>query len=86
MFTHLLSTEQRSALVQVLAFLAKADGEFSSDEVEFIDAVSRQLGIQKQPVVDGVEVKDLAEILAPVQTDQAKIILLRTNHQQSWFD
>ncbi len=69
MFENLLNESDREVLVKTLASLAAIDGQVTSEEVEYVNFVSKSLNVTVDNVFDSITDKSLAEILAPLDSE-----------------
>jgi uncharacterized tellurite resistance protein B-like protein len=76
MFENLLNESDREVLVKTLASLAAIDGQVTSEEVEYVNFVSKSLNVTVDNVFDSIKDKSLAEILAPLDSEGSKKIVL----------
>jgi uncharacterized tellurite resistance protein B-like protein len=66
MFVESMSREEKAALLGALGYLASADGEFSHEEVSFLEVMASVLGLEASKVLTS-EGRTLEEIIAPIQ-------------------
>ncbi len=78
-----LTKEEQLSFLQLMVFIAKADGVISDEEAKFLDAHSKRLNIDWRSL-DGQS--DIKDVLSPVVQFASKMIILMELIKLSFAD
>ena len=76
MFAENLTTEEKGAMLRLMAFIVAADGEVKPQEVAYIDSVASAVSVSATGVFHEIEGVELRTICGEFERDKAKRIVL----------
>ena len=76
-FIRMLEKREKRALVHAFAYLAQLDNKLLRVETDPIDDLAREIGLDPRSVVEDVGTSDLDGMLAAIEDEQAKRIIIQ---------
>lgn len=85
MYVESMTREEKAALLSALGYLASIDGEFSHQEISFIEVMASVLGLDASKVFT-TEGRPLQEIIAPIKDPRHQRAAVIELVRMAWAD